>query len=170
MPSVCSSCFAICVAEMVWAAELGTTLYERLSTAFVWINLLGTRIPGILCWAAARRTRKSSNFFLPNRFSTCYRIKDNIPWVVKKELKNLLVALNKKSKGRIISLPSLPASCSWIFSISIGVVMMTWHMPAPQPANISLKTDKFFLQHSKCFINKTVKGCCMRHSLFPRSS
>ena len=36
--------------------------------------------------------------------------------------------------------PSLPASCSWIFSISMGVVMTTWHMPAPQPASISLST------------------------------
>lgn len=41
--------------------------------------------------------------------------------------------------------PSLPASCSWIFSISIGVVITTWHMPAPHPANISLNTVRFFL-------------------------
>lgn len=41
--------------------------------------------------------------------------------------------------------PSLPASCSWIFSISIGVVITTWHMPAPHPANISLNTVSLFL-------------------------
>lgn len=42
--------------------------------------------------------------------------------------------------GGLFSILSLPASCSWIFSISIGVVMMTWHIPAQHPANISLKT------------------------------
>lgn len=38
--------------------------------------------------------------------------------------------------------PSLPASWSCILSISIGVVIITWHMPAPQPAIISLNTVK----------------------------
>jgi len=37
-----------------------------------------------------------------------------------------------------LELPSLPASCNWILSISIGVVIMTWHIPAQHPANISL--------------------------------
>lgn len=36
--------------------------------------------------------------------------------------------------------PSLPASCSCILSISMGVVTMTWLIPAPQPANISFNT------------------------------
>lgn len=36
--------------------------------------------------------------------------------------------------------PSLPASWSCILSISMGVVIITWHMPAPQPAIISLNT------------------------------
>lgn len=33
--------------------------------------------------------------------------------------------------------PSRPASCSWIFSISMGVVTTTWQVPAPQPARTS---------------------------------
>lgn len=48
----------------------------------------------------------------------------------------------------VILLPSLPASCNWILSISMGVVTMTWHMPAPQPASISLNTvSPFLLKH-----------------------
>lgn len=46
-------------------------------------------------------------------------------------------------KGR--ASPCLPASCSWILSISMGVVITTWHMPAPHPANISLNTVRLFL-------------------------
>ena len=44
------------------------------------------------------------------------------------------------SKGQLMrtGLPSRPASCSWILSISMGVVTMTWHIPAQHPANISL--------------------------------
>lgn len=45
--------------------------------------------------------------------------------------------------------PSRPASCSWILSISMGVVMTTWHMPAPQPASISLNTVSPFLPRRK---------------------
>lgn len=32
---------------------------------------------------------------------------------------------------------SLPASCSWILSISMGVVTTTWQVPAPHPASTS---------------------------------
>lgn len=46
-------------------------------------------------------------------------------------------------------LPRRPASCSWIFSISIGVVTMTWHIPAQQPASISLKTVNLELMVQK---------------------
>lgn len=41
--------------------------------------------------------------------------------------------------------PNRPASWSWIFNISIGVVTTTWHVPAPQPASISLANDNSFL-------------------------
>jgi len=41
--------------------------------------------------------------------------------------------------------PTRPASWSWILSISMGVVTTTWHMPAPQPASISLNNDSPFL-------------------------
>lgn len=33
----------------------------------------------------------------------------------------------------MFNLPLLPASCSWIFSNSIGVVTIIWHKPAPAP-------------------------------------
>lgn len=36
--------------------------------------------------------------------------------------------------------PMRPASCSWIFSISMGVVTITWQVPAPQPASISFSS------------------------------
>lgn len=54
--------------------------------------------------------------------------------------------------------PSLPASCSWIFSISIGVVITTWHMPAPHPANISLNTVRLFLLTDRCIRQKQDNG------------
>lgn len=41
--------------------------------------------------------------------------------------------------------PMRPASCSWIFSISMGVVTITWQVPAPQPASISLYRVSFCL-------------------------
>lgn len=39
--------------------------------------------------------------------------------------------------------PSLPASCSWIFSISMGVVTTTWQVPAPHPASTSPHRGKY---------------------------
>lgn len=39
--------------------------------------------------------------------------------------------------------PSLPASCNWIFSISIGVVTTTWQVPAPHPASTSPHSGNF---------------------------
>lgn len=45
-----------------------------------------------------------------------------------------------------LKLPSLPASCNWILSISMGVVIMTWHIPAQHPANISLSTVNLLLE------------------------
>lgn len=42
--------------------------------------------------------------------------------------------------------PMRPASWSWIFSISMGVVTITWQVPAPQPASISLNRVNFCLQ------------------------
>lgn len=43
------------------------------------------------------------------------------------------------------NVPIRPASCSWILSISMGVVTITWQVPAPQPASISLSSVSFFL-------------------------
>ena len=36
-------------------------------------------------------------------------------------------------------------SWSWIFSISMGVVTITWQVPAPQPASISFNNVSFCL-------------------------
>lgn len=55
-------------------------------------------------------------------------------------------------------LPRRPASCSWIFSISIGVVTMTWHIPAQQPASISLKTVNLELMVQKKKKKRTKKN------------
>lgn len=53
-------------------------------------------------------------------------------------------------RGRIVrqqsnfsASPSLPASCSWIFSISMGVVTTTWQVPAPHPASTSPHRGKY---------------------------
>lgn len=63
------------------------------------------------------------------------------------DVKNALLCIieAKLQHNCVLFLPSLPASCSCIFSISIGVVTMTWHIPAPQPASISLNTVSPFL-------------------------
>lgn len=45
--------------------------------------------------------------------------------------------------------PSLPASCSWILSISMGVVTTTWQVPAPQPASTSPHRGKYLWTKSK---------------------
>lgn len=53
------------------------------------------------------------------------------------------------AQGRKIHVPMRPASCSWILSISMGVVTITWQVPAPQPASISLRSVSFFLPKGK---------------------
>lgn len=54
-----------------------------------------------------------------------------------------------KGQGRKVHVPMRPASCSWILSISMGVVTITWQVPAPQPASISLSSVSFFLPEEK---------------------
>lgn len=51
----------------------------------------------------------------------------------------------EKGFGGQAHAPIRPASCSWILSISMGVVTITWQVPAPQPASISLSSVSFFL-------------------------
>lgn len=46
-----------------------------------------------------------------------------------------------------VNSPSLPASCSWILSISIGVVTTTWQVPAPHPASTSPHRGKCLETH-----------------------
>lgn len=66
--------------------------------------------------------------------------------------------------------PSLPASCSCILSISMGVVTMTWHMPAPQPASISLNTVSPFLLRVRHVLNKPPLKIINTYCPFPRRS
>lgn len=54
-----------------------------------------------------------------------------------------------RAQGRKVHVPIRPASCSWILSISMGVVTITWQVPAPQPASISLRSVSFFLPKEK---------------------
>lgn len=54
-----------------------------------------------------------------------------------------------RAQGRKAHIPMRPASCSWILSISMGVVTITWQVPAPQPASISFSSVSGFLPKEK---------------------
>lgn len=126
MPCFCRSSFAICVADTALGADItGPELYERLSTVFVTASFVGEIITGFCCWAAWTTTTKKTLKTLQIQ-KLGYRMKYLLRYLV-------------------VFLPILPASCSWILSISMGVVTITWHMPAPHPASISLNTVKPFL-------------------------
>lgn len=49
----------------------------------------------------------------------------------------------RKQKDLANNSLSLPASCSWILSISMGVVTTTWQVPAPHPASTSPHSGKY---------------------------
>lgn len=81
-----------------------------------------------------------------------------------------LLTLMHLKRGFACFLPSLPASCSCILSISMGVVTMTWHMPAPQPASISLNTVSPFLLRVRHVLNKPPLKIINTYCPFPRRS